>query len=93
MKKLYAVIRRGKREGEEIEVSQWCNDWFSLADGSIVSPVMLVFTNAGMDLIRSHNNNGMLFGWFETRSINLNLYNKRKGYRDQYAVGFKRRKL
>ncbi len=61
-----AMILRGKKRGQTVEISQWCNDWFSVDDDvQIYSPGALAFTAEGMDEIRKHKNNGTLFGEFE----------------------------
>ncbi len=61
-----AIVLRGKNKGKVVEISQWCNDWFSVEDDvSIYSPGELAFTEQGMDEILKHKNNGTLFAEFE----------------------------
>lgn len=60
-----ALKLRGKNRGQEVEISQWCNDWFSLMNGDIVSPSALAFKLKDFKIICDHKNNGMLFRWFE----------------------------
>lgn len=95
-----ALILRGKYAGHEVEVEQWCNDWFMVraldddkelteADRRAIavkpfSPTALVFKHTDMLDIKLHKNNGMLFGWFETKPI-ANL--------GAYEVTFKKRQL
>jgi hypothetical protein len=56
-----ALITKGKGHGKIVEVLQWCNDWFSIEPGGIVSPEKLAFTPNDMKIILTHNNNGTLF--------------------------------
>ena len=60
-----ALILRGKNKGMVVEISQWCNDWFSLSDGSIVSPTSIAFNIDTAHTIMEHNNNGIMFRMFE----------------------------
>ena len=52
-----ALIIKGKGSGKIVEISQWCNDWFTVnhEDPNIMrqiySPSSLVFTVAGIDTI------------------------------------------
>lgn len=77
-----ALIIRGKFTGLELEVSQWCNDWFMLdpnedmpeADQMKIahtpfSPTQLAFTVMDWIKLRDHKNNGMLFEWFEKHEL------------------------
>jgi hypothetical protein len=62
-----ALVRIGKDKGKIVEISQWCNDWFSATvedKAKIFSPSALVFTHEGMKEILAHKNNGMLIGYF-----------------------------
>jgi hypothetical protein len=59
-----AILTKGKRKGEQVKLSQWCNDWFSLEDGFIVSPGALKFSFKEMETIQMHKNNGILFNLF-----------------------------
>ena len=68
-----AIITKGKYKGECYEVSQWCNDWFTLNSNNIkiatkpFSPSSLLFNLSAIHEIKQHKNNGMLFGWYEVR--------------------------
>lgn len=70
-----ALILRGKYRGQTAQVSQWCNDWFMLEHKDnhirqeIFRPAQLAFTEEGMDEIEAHNNNGMLFEWYEVCEV------------------------
>lgn len=71
------LIIKGKHAGETAEVSQWCNDWFTLDSqkygGEVFSPTQLAFTKRGMDIITNHNNNGTLFMEYDAvRNRDLN---------------------
>jgi hypothetical protein len=89
------IIRRGKYKGQEHEVSQWCNDWFTLDSNRVeiatkpFSPSSLAFQFSGIQEIREHKNNGMLFSWYEPTMI-IGLYAKDGGI---YSWSFKKRKL
>ena len=84
------IILRGKRKGEIAEVSQWCNDWFTLEDESkVYSPSALLFDAEGMKEIKSHNNNGILFGLYE---IYMNERHGRLIDRKLYILSFRKRK-
>jgi len=39
-----ATLLRGKRKGETVAIHQFANDWVSLEDGAIVSPISLAYT-------------------------------------------------
>lgn len=62
-----ALILKGQFAGKEAEISQWCNDWFTLQEYTHqpLSPSSLAFTSRGMKIIREHKNNGVLFEEFE----------------------------
>lgn len=70
-----ALILRGKHKGRLEEVSQWCNDWFTLNSDNrdiCVQPFLpssLAFTITGLFEIQDHKNNGMLFAWFEPMTM------------------------
>jgi hypothetical protein len=60
-----ALIRNGKHKNEVVEISQWCNDWFSINTGTKrdcrpLSPTMLAFTFKDLKEILTHKNNGTL---------------------------------
>jgi len=85
-----ALVIRGKYAGREIEVSQWCNDWFTLDprnDETLTdaqhreimvkpfSPTQLAFTHTDFLEIERHKNNGVLFDEFEKKRVeNLGNY-------------------
>lgn len=63
-----AKILKGKRKDECVEISQFCNDWFMLADGKIVSPTSLQFSVAeirGIVKAQKKGQCGILFGLYE----------------------------
>lgn len=66
-----AIITRGKHKGEAYEVSQWCNDWFTLDSGNWeidrqpFNPSSLQFNYVGAKSISDHKNNGILFALYE----------------------------
>jgi hypothetical protein len=62
-----ATIIRGKLKGTETKIHQWCNDWFMVDPGGIVSPTQLKLSEDERAKILLHNNNGLLFGLFELR--------------------------
>ncbi len=95
-----ALILKGKYTGKEVEVSQWCNDWFTLDPEKNedltenqkleimrkpFSPSSLAFTYHDFLTIRQHTNNGMLFVWFEQKEC--------FGVFGSYEMTFKKRKL
>lgn len=53
-----AIVLRGKRKGERVDLHQWANDWVSLADGSIVSPTSLEYTTWEMVRIEADGGKG-----------------------------------
>ena len=85
-----AIIRKGKFKGKEVEISQWCNDWFMVRTGNIeidrkpFSPSALAFEPQGMEKILKHKNNGMFLAWFEPTD-NVGGFGK-------YFMSFKRKK-
>jgi len=64
-----ATILKGEHKGEECEIIQWCNDWFSVKVGShalIVSPDTLNFNDFELyDIVFSDKDSGTLFDLFE----------------------------
>lgn len=79
-----ALITRGKFTGKEVEVSQWCNDWFMLdprknedltedqkaeIHRNPFSPTSLAFNMKDWNTIVVHKNNGTLFDQFEKREM------------------------
>lgn len=100
-----AVITRGKYKGYVCEVSQWCNDWFTLdpRDNKKLSDEQrmdimrkpfslssLAFTYADIREIKEHKNNGMLFAWFQVTMLLGRGFVSDKGA--MYGWTFKRRK-
>lgn len=49
--KITAIILRGKRKGEVIELHQWCNDWATDSTGKVHSLGNLQFGLAAMSEI------------------------------------------
>lgn len=99
-----AVITKGKYKGLVCEVSQWCNDWFTLdpRDNPEISglnkiaimhkpfsPSSLGFTYQGIQEIQEHKNNGMLFAWY-TIDVMKKPWSGKTGV--QYSWTFKKRK-
>ena len=88
-----AKVRRGNLKGTVVEISQWCNDWFTLntgvpsVDRKPVSPSSLAFTHDGIVEIQK-SNSGILFQRFE-------LANAGKKMVDvfPYVFTFKKRKF
>lgn len=39
-----ATIMRGKRKGEDVEIAQFCNDWFTTQDGAVVGVLSIRLT-------------------------------------------------
>lgn len=66
-----ALVLRGKQKGKEFEVSQWCNNWFTLNSDLIevatkpFNPSSLAFTAEGIETVKNHHNNGVLFEEYE----------------------------
>lgn len=80
-----ALILKGKHKGKIVEVSQWCNDWFTLSptvyDGCTVqeandicrkpmSPSSIALTFKGIAEVIEHDNNGFLFKLFKPSLLN-----------------------
>lgn len=59
-----ALILRGKDKGKNIEIKQWCNDWFMLSNGKIVTPSTIQLTVEEIEKVLSHKNNGILFSLY-----------------------------
>lgn len=70
--------------GKEVEVLQWCNDWFMVDGRNIpglseaqqkdlsrrpLSPTALAFTHQDFRTIQKHDKNGQLFVWFAPREL------------------------
>jgi hypothetical protein len=62
-----ATLLRGKRRGEEVEIHQFCNDWFSLKDGSIVSPGSLRLSGEEKKRVVG-GDSGILFNLYDLTS-------------------------
>lgn len=99
------VITRGKYKGYVCEVSQWCNDWFTLdpRDNKKLlekqqmdimrkpfSPSSLAFTYADIREIMAHKNNGMLLAWYQVTMLLRQSYVANNG--TSYGWTFRRRK-
>lgn len=63
-----AIILRGKNKGQQVPIIQFCNDWFMVGDGLIVSPTSLQLDFDEMHRVLSEGNTGFLFGRYELRS-------------------------
>lgn len=62
-----ATILRGTRKGEEVEIVQWCNDWFSVKPHGIIRPTNIKLTAQEAIRVTNHKNNGLMFSLFELR--------------------------
>jgi hypothetical protein len=62
-----ATILRGKNKGQQVPIIQWCNDWFMVGDGQIISPTSLQLDPDEMIKVLEHKNNGRMFGWYELK--------------------------
>ena len=81
-----ALILRGKRRGDIVEVSQFCNDWFALEDDNKpYLPTSLAFRHVDMQKIMTSENPGMLFEWFVVRHCINTIH-------PEYDYTFKRKK-
>jgi hypothetical protein len=63
-----ALILRGKNKGHFITISQFCNDWFSLINGDIVSPLSIKLNAQEQAEVKNAERlgrTGMMFQWFE----------------------------
>jgi hypothetical protein len=56
-----ATILKGKRKGEVVELHQWCNDWVSLADGTVMSVTNLHFIPKEIERLRESNSGTLFF--------------------------------
>ncbi len=52
-----ATILRGNRKGEEVELHQWANDWFTTEDGKVLAPSSLQLTASEMETWRQRPSN------------------------------------
>ena len=59
-----AIILRGKLKGKNYKLHQWCNDWFMIETGKIVSPLALQLVPEEIQMVHNHKNNGKMFDWF-----------------------------
>jgi hypothetical protein len=60
-----AEIRKGKFKGTKVSVLQWCNDWFMVDPGGIISPTNIILDEDEMKKVSEHKNSGLLFGLFD----------------------------
>ncbi len=61
-----AIITRGKRRGEIVEIGQMANDWISLTDGSIYSPLSIELTSLKeAKRMKEDKSSGMFWNLFE----------------------------
>ena len=63
-----ATVLKGKDKGKQVAIHQFCNDWFYLANGKIVSPTSIQLDLAEMHQVLSDGNTGFMFGMYELRS-------------------------
>ena len=60
-----AIILRGKRKREKVEISQFCNDWVSIkGDSKIFGITQLSFSPEELTMIRNQKDNGFMFELF-----------------------------
>jgi hypothetical protein len=85
-----ALVLRGRGQDSEVEISQWCNDWFSTTDGRIYSPASLAFTNADFNEIAAHKNNGMLFELYRPYDLKESILIPHKDGEVEYVATFRR---
>jgi len=62
-----AKILRGKKKGQEVEIHQFCNDWFYLEDGSIISPNSVQLNQQEMYRVRTDPSVGILWDLFKLK--------------------------
>ncbi len=61
-----ALVTIGRYKDEEVEISQWSNDWFSTVDGRMFTVNMLSFSIDDIDTIKNNGRNtGYMFEAFE----------------------------
>lgn len=63
-----ATLLRGKNRGNYVKILQWCNDWFMVEPGGIVSPTSLQLNPDEIEKVLKNQElglNGILFGLFE----------------------------
>jgi phage terminase small subunit len=65
-----AKVVRGKNHGQDIVLSQWCNDWFKCTKGNIYKPTSLKFTPAEIKKINK-SDSGAMFAQFEWKADRL----------------------
>lgn len=73
-KPLLAVIQTGGRKHETVEISQFCNTWFSLTDGEVFSATRLwLKLDAKRAVIEAEENGrcGIMFKVFDYRFFTL----------------------
>lgn len=75
-----AEILKGKRKGEEVKLHQWCNNWFMLEDGTIVSPTSIRLSAKEILKVveyEKEKRNGIMFNLFTLDTIQ-GTFKKRK---------------
>lgn len=55
----------GVNKGKDVQVGQWCNDWFTDNMGNIYSPTEIQLTPEEAEKVKNHDNNGILFSLFK----------------------------
>ncbi|HSG32224.1 MAG TPA: hypothetical protein VLB82_11855 [Thermodesulfobacteriota bacterium] len=77
-----ATILRGKKAGQTVKISQWCNDWVTgqLPNGSVKAFTIsaLKFTPEEFRAILFHENNGTLLEEFEPNYDTYTFKRKRR---------------
>ena len=67
-----ATLLRGKRKGQKVKIHQFCNDWFMLGDGTIVSPSSLEFTFHEVERIMTNRREERTGGMFTLYGFEFN---------------------
>ena len=75
-----ATILKGKRKGQVVKLSQWCNDWFSTMDGAILSPTNLELTDQEFQSLFK-TDTGIMLGLFDYFTTDTGVRFKRRNLR------------
>lgn len=60
-----ATILRGKKKGQTVKISQFCNDWVSTTDGQILALGSLKYTVLEFSQIINSKNVGMMWAIYK----------------------------
>lgn len=58
-------ILRGKDKGRIVEISQWCNNWFTSKEGKVYSVLSVQLNPIEMLNVFRHKNNGYMLERYE----------------------------